>query len=119
MTGSAGPVDIALPLTETPGIESRSGAVNGNYQVVFAFPTAVTFFSPATVTPGPGGSASVSSTDASSDQKEVSVNLTNVSNGQWLTVTLPGVHDGINANTVNVTVQMCGSNIFFGSGGTQ
>ena len=102
----SGTFDVNLPLTGTPAVESRSGGANGNYQVVFAFPTAVTSFSNATVTPGPGGSASVSSTNISSDQKEVSVNLTNVSNGQWLTVTLPGVHDGINANTVNVTVQM-------------
>jgi hypothetical protein len=100
----SGTFDVNLPLTGTPGVESRSGGANGNHQVVFAFPTAVTSFSNATVTPGPGGSASVSSTSANGT--EVIVNLTNVSNGQWLTVTLPGVHDGINANAVNVTVQM-------------
>jgi hypothetical protein len=53
-----------------------------------------------------GGSGSVSSTNISSDGKEVSVNLTNVSNGQWLTITLAGVHDNINANNVDVAVQM-------------
>jgi N-acetylneuraminic acid mutarotase len=103
--GAADTFDIALPLSGTPGIECRSGGANGDYQVVFAFSTSVTFGS-ASVTPGQGGSASVSSTNTSADGKEVSVNLTNVSDGQQLTVTLSGVQDGVNSNAVDVAVQM-------------
>ena len=110
MSFGSGTFDIALPLplTGSPGIECRSGGANGNYQVVFAFPTAVTFTN-ATVTPGSGGSASVSGapiTITTVDGTQVAVNLTNVSNGQTITVTLSGVHDGVNANSVNVSVPM-------------
>jgi sugar lactone lactonase YvrE len=105
-----GPVsfDIALPLTGSTGIECRSGGANNDYQIVFAFPTAMTFTG-ATVTPGSGGSASISGapiTITTVDGTQVAVNLTNVSNGQWLIITLAGVHDNINANNVDVAVQM-------------
>ena len=104
MTGSAGPVDIALPLTGsgTPGIESRSGGANGNYQVVFAFATPVMTWTPMVTS----GSGSVFSSSISSDRKEISVNLTNVSNAQRITVALFDVHDDTSAAAYNVTVPM-------------
>src|SRR6185369_8570048 len=37
------PFDITLPLTGNSGIECRSGGATNDYQVVFTFPSSVTF----------------------------------------------------------------------------
>ncbi len=89
--GSAGTFDIPLPLTGPVGIEDRTEVPAGTHHVVFTFPTNVTV-SGATVTPGNGGTATASAPIVSGNQ--VTVNLTNVSNVQTLTVTLLGVNDG-------------------------
>ena len=47
------PRDIPLPLTGDPGIECRSGGATNDYQVIFTFPSAVTFTN-AVVTAGMG-----------------------------------------------------------------
>ena len=89
--GSAGDFDVDLPLTGQPGIEDRTGGPSGNHTVIitFAFPVSV---SNATVTPGAGGTASVASPNGFSvNNSQVTVNLTNVSNAQTLTVNLIGV----------------------------
>ena len=57
--GSAGDFDIDLPLFGNPGIECRTGP-SGNHKVVVTFPVPITGVGNATVTPGTGGSASVS-----------------------------------------------------------
>jgi BNR repeat-like domain len=101
--GTAGTFDVNLPLIGTPGIECRTGGATGDHKVVVTFATPVTVSS-ATVTPGAGGTASVSSTTVSGNQ--VTVNLTNVSNAQTLTVNLLGVTDGPGTGTANVTVPM-------------
>jgi len=102
--GLAGNFDINLPLSGNAGIECRSGGGSNDYQIMFAFPSAVTLAS-ASVTPGPGGSASLAGPPSiSPDGTEVTVNLTNVSNAQRITVTLFGVNDG--SNTADVGVQM-------------
>jgi hypothetical protein len=97
--------DIDLPLTGPVGIECRTGGASNAYHVVFTFPSIVTF-SDATVTPGQGGTASLENpkTTTSPDGTEVTVNLTGVSNGQVITVTLVNVNDG--ATTADVGVQM-------------
>ena len=97
--GGAGTFDINLPLTGNAGIECRSGGAGNNYQVVFTFPSSVTFSS-AAVTAGAGsvGSSSGSGTTM------VTVNLTGVTNAQRIMVTLHGVSDGI--NTGDLSVQM-------------
>src|ERR1700736_5637548 len=64
--GTAGTFDINLPLGGTPGIECRTGSVSGSHQVVVTFAAPVTVGS-VTVTPGPGGSASVASSLAASN----------------------------------------------------
>ena len=46
---SGAPFDINLPLTGNPGIECRSGGATNDYQVVFTFPTAVSFNSAAVI----------------------------------------------------------------------
>jgi hypothetical protein len=101
--GSAGTFDVNLPLTGTPGIECRKGqgANSNNHQVVFTFAAPVTFSS-VTVTPGAGGTASVASSSVSGSQ--VTVNLTNVSNAQTLTINLNGLSNG--ADTANISWPM-------------
>jgi len=101
--GAAGNFDIDL-LTGTPAIECRTGGTNKDYQIVLTFPVAVTFGG-ASVTPGSGGTASLAGPAITSpDGKEITVNLTNVSNVQTITVTLTGLNDG--TNTYDVSVQM-------------
>jgi glucose/arabinose dehydrogenase len=94
------PVDLDL-LTTPPAIESRGG---GNYQIVFGFPSAVTFTG-AIATPDNGATATVAGAPTSgAGGTEVTVNLTGVSNAQLLTVTLTGVNDV--SFTRDVSVQM-------------
>ena len=45
--------DINLPLTGDAGIECRSGGASNDYQIVFSFPSSVTFTN-ASVTAGYG-----------------------------------------------------------------
>ena len=107
--GAAGPFDIPLPLTNSVGVECRSGGATGDYQIV------VTFAAPVTVTGNP--QAQITSgigqigTGGTSNGGLVSVNgaivtvpLTNVANAQNITLTLFSASDG--ANTNNVTVPM-------------
>jgi hypothetical protein len=101
--GAAGPFDINL-LTVNPAIECRSGGPTNDYQVVFTFVGAVTLGG-AAVTPGSGGTASLAGpATLSPDGKQVTVNLTNVSNAQTITIILTSVNDG--TNTFDVAVQM-------------
>ena len=95
--GGAGTFDINLPLTGNPGIECRSGGASNNYQVVFTFPSAVTFTN-AAVTAGAG---SVSSSSGSGTTT-VTVNLTGVTNAQRIMVTLQGASDGTNTGDLSV-----------------
>ena len=97
--GAAGPFDINLPLSAAPGIECRSGGTNNDYQLVFTFPSTVTLSS-ATVRAGIG---SVSSSSGSGTNS-ITANLTSVTNGQKITLTLAGVNDG--TNTGDLDVQM-------------
>jgi hypothetical protein len=96
--GSTGTFDIDLPLTSQPGIECRTGPTSGNHKVVITFAVPVTV-SNVTVSPGTGKSAS-----SSVSNSEVTVNLTNVSNAQTLTINLIGVTGG--ANSGNVAIPM-------------
>jgi hypothetical protein len=98
------PFDINLPLFGSPGIESRSGGVSNDYQVVFSFPNVVAFNS-AAVTAGAGGSADLAGPPTiSPDGTQLTVNLTNISNAQRITVTLFGANYGF--DPVDVAVPM-------------
>lgn len=93
--GAAGPFDIDLPLTGFAGIDCRSGGASGGYQIVFTFPTPVTF-SGAALT----GTGSVSATSGNGTAI-VTVDLTGVTNAQRLTLRLLGVNNGTATNDVS------------------
>ncbi len=93
--GGAGTFDINLPLTGTPGIECRTGAVAGAHQMVITFASPVTIGG-ASVTSGAGGATS------SVSGAVVTVDLTGVTNAQIITVTLSNVNDGLNAGDVAI-----------------
>ena len=96
--GTVGTFDVNLPLTGTRGVECRSGGSNGNYTVVFQFENPLTSVGSASVSSGTG---SVSSSAIGLNTHEYIVNLTGVTNAQYLTVSLTNVHDSI-GNSGNV-----------------
>ncbi len=92
--GSAGDFDVTLP-----GVEPRNGGATGDYRII------VTFASPVTV-----GSAAVSSGTGSvvmasgNGTNTITVDLTGVTNAQYLTLRLGCTDDGVNLGDVNVTM---------------
>ena len=100
--GTCGVRDIDLPLIGSPGIECRSGGANRNYEVVFTFPSAVTFNN-VSVAPAGGGTAILGGTPTTSpDGTQITVKLAEVSNAQTITITLLGVSDGTHGNEVSI-----------------
>ena len=97
--GGAGTFDINLPLTGVgaPGVECRSGGANNDYQIVFTFPTAVTFTGAAVS----GGVGTVSNSSGSGTTT-ITLDLTGVTNAQRITITLVGASDGTNTGDLNV-----------------
>jgi Dockerin type I domain len=99
--GSAGTFDINLPLTGTPGIECRSSSAlgDGNYQMIFTFSNPLTSVASATVASGTG---SVSGSAIGPNPNQYTVNLTGVTNAQYITVSLTNVIDasGNSSSTV-------------------
>jgi len=107
LTHGSGTFDVSLPLTGTRGVECRSSASlgAGNYELVFTFPNLLSSVTSASVTahnPTSGTGTVSSSTIDSSDHHNYIVNLTNVSNAQYITVTLNNVLDAA-SNNGNVT----------------
>jgi sugar lactone lactonase YvrE len=102
--GSAGTFNIDLPLTGNPGIECRSGGANGDYTLVFTFSSLLTKVGGASVMRGTGSVAS--SNIDSTDPHNYIVNLTGVTNTQYLTVGLTNVHDsaGNGSNAVSASM---------------
>ena len=93
------PFDIDLPVLGDPGIECRSGGASNTYQIVFTFPTAVTFTS-ASITDGTGSVSSAIGSGTST----ITVNITGVTNVQKITFTLFGVNDGTSTGDVGVAM---------------
>ena len=96
--GTVGTFDINLPLTGKRGVECRSGGPNNNYTVVFQFANPLTSVGSASVSSGAG---SVSSSSIGLNTHEYIVNLTGVTNAQYLTVSLTNAHDSF-GNSGNV-----------------
>lgn len=95
----AGSYDINLPFAGPAGIECRSGGGTNDYQVVFTFASPVNVGG-ATVSSGTGSVASTSGNGTNT----ITVNLTGVTNIQYITVKLTCVDDGVNLGTVQVTM---------------
>jgi PKD repeat protein len=100
--GGAGTFDVNLPLTGTRGVECRNNSSTGagNYTMVFTFTNNLTSVDSATVTTGAG---TVSSTvlgpnaglNLTANQFEV--NLTGVTNAQYIVVSLVNAKDSTGA----------------------
>jgi hypothetical protein len=107
--GSAGTFGINLPVTGNPGIEPRSGGANGAYTLVFTFPNPLAGIRAARVTSGNG---SVSSSGFGPDANQYTVNLTGVTNLQYITVTLTNVEDTSgHIGDFSVTMGMLGGDV--------
>jgi hypothetical protein len=97
--GAAGTFDIPLPLTGNVGVECRSGGATNDYQMIINFATTVTVGS-ASVTSGTGMVSSFSGSGTS----QITVNLTDVTNVQRITVTLHDVNNGTSTGDVPVSM---------------
>jgi arylsulfate sulfotransferase len=96
--------DIDLPFNGTPGVESRSGGVAGDYQVVFSFAKPVT--ASAAEVQGRAGSQAQTVGRPTVNGNEVTVNLTQVGPSEALDITLFGVSDGTNLGTASVQMNV-------------
>ena len=93
------PFEVNLPFTGTRGVECRSSASlgAGHYQMVFQFDGALTSVGGVSVSTGAG---SVSSCQIRLNNHEYIVNLTGVSDQQYIAVTLTNVAGAPNGGTV-------------------
>jgi hypothetical protein len=99
--GADGPFDINLPLTGTPAVECRSGGSGNNYQLVLTFGGPVTFGA-AAVTSGSGAVTDVSG----SGTNTATINLSGLTSGQTIKVTLSSVSDGTITNDAVVPMSV-------------
>ena len=86
--GAAGSFDIDMPLMGQPGVECRTGGIDGNHTLVFTFSNDVVSGN-ASVTSGTGN---VSGSPIFSGNT-MTVNLTGVTDAQTITITLTNVTD--------------------------
>ncbi len=95
--------DIVLPLTGTRGVECRGSGGMNSYTLVFTFSNNLVSLAGASVSAhNPvSGVGSVSGTALGPNANQCTVNLTGVSTGQYLTVTLNSVVDAA-GNSGNV-----------------
>jgi hypothetical protein len=100
--GASGTFDVDLPLTGARGVECRSGGATNDYTLVFTFPNNTTVAS-ASVSSGTG---SVSGSALGPNPNQYTVNLTGVTDAQYLTVTLNGVLDSTGGSGNVVGPQM-------------
>jgi hypothetical protein len=101
--GSAGTFDVDLPLTGSPGIECRSGGANGDYTIVFIFANTLTSVQRASVTSGTGV---VKNSGIGNDAHQYIMNLTGVTNAQYVTATLANVIDSQGNGSASVAATM-------------
>lgn len=100
--GSAGTFDVDL--TNGSGIECRSGGANGDYTLVFTFANPLSSVVGASVSNGTGtvSSRAIDSNDA----HNYIVNLTGITNAQYITVSLTNVTDSIGDFSTSVSATM-------------
>jgi hypothetical protein len=107
--GSISPsFDITLPLTGTRGVECRGSGSTNDYTLVFTFTNNLTSVASATVTghDPATGTGTVSSNAIGPNPNQYTVNLTGVSTGQYVTVTLNSVLDVTGASGNVLSPQM-------------
>jgi hypothetical protein len=110
--GSAGNFDVNLPLTGTRGVECRAPGglpkgATGDYQLIFTFSNNLQSVGSATVSHAQNTTASVGSTAMGPKPNQYTVNLTNMSNAQYLQVNLSNVIDKLgNTSSVVSSPQM-------------
>jgi hypothetical protein len=108
--GMAGPEDIEMPLAGTRGVECRGTGPTNNYTLIFKFANPLTSVGGASVTghnPTSGtGSVSTSMIDPGNSKNYI-VNLTGVSTGQYIVVSLTSVLDAT-GNAANVVSPQMG-----------
>ena len=104
----AGAKDINFPLTGTRGVECRGTGSTNDYTLIFTFLNPLTGVAGAGVTnhTPSNGTGSVSSTLLGPGANQCTVNLTHVSTGQYITVTLNNVMDKANNSGNVVSPQM-------------
>jgi Verrucomicrobium spinosum paralogous family TIGR02597 len=98
--GSAGTFDVNLAASNSLGVECRAPGLGNSHQIVFTFAHPVTV-ADAAVTVGPNVTGSVVGSPMVNGN-HVTVNLSNVSNQQRLTIKLLGVSDGTITNDFSV-----------------
>jgi hypothetical protein len=93
--GGAGMFDVNLPLIGTRGVECRSGGNTNDYKLVFTFANNLVSVGGVTVSGHnpTNGTGSVNGTAMGPNPNQYTVNLTNVSDAQYITVTLNSVVD--------------------------
>jgi hypothetical protein len=96
--GNAGTFDVDLPVSGAPGIECRTGGTTDSHMLVFTFANNISIQG-AAVSVGTGSVDNYTVVG-----KEVTVNLSGVTNEQTIVVTLLGVRDGINNSDVEITM---------------
>jgi hypothetical protein len=101
--GAAGSFDINLPRIGNPGVECRSGATTGDYQLVFSFANSITSVGNASVT---SGSGSIASRMIDTDAHNYIVNLTGVTNAQTINVSLTDVNDAAGNSSSSIAGTM-------------
>ena len=100
--GAAGSFDVNMPASNGLSVECRTPGPGNTHQIVFTFASPVTI-TDATATPGLNATGSIAGPPTVSGS-HVTVNLSNVSNPQRLTLKLLGVSDGVIANDFLVTI---------------
>ncbi len=95
--GPAGPFDINLPLTGSPGIECRTSQPGGDYRIVVTFANPVAVSGGATLDAPGGGTI----TNISVNGSVVTVDLAGVGNAQVIRINL-NVTDGTNTGVASI-----------------
>jgi hypothetical protein len=110
MTHGGTPFDVNFPFTGARGVECRSSAAlgAGNYAMVFTFPNNLVSVASASVAShDPSNATGTVSGSPIVSGNQCTVNLTNVSDGQYISVTLNSVLDTA-GDSGNVTSRQLG-----------
>jgi hypothetical protein len=103
--GGAGAFDVNMPLLGTRGVECRTSGNGKDHTIIFTFPNNIVSVGSAEVTAhNPGGSTGqVLNGALGPNLNQYTANLTDVSNAQYLTITLHSVVDslGLSADVVS------------------